>query len=347
MAQRANERRGERIAQSLCIYCGARPQFWGQKCIICRQLFAKDPLPSGAKRALRVYRHAEERRLLDGIREDAQAETRKLLASGKARGKAAEALRLYMGLGDDSWRTYRQIGGLLKVSAERVRQLLLPAKTILGEILFERVPWPPLEQLTWSRKCETMLLAKSTCSHRKEAERISDDGSYPYEECGISSVLLFGLTVHPCPGCRREVVSIPRVDELNRILARTVLLKPATLSGRELRFLRTVVGISSASLALKLDVAFLTIVTWETSETLRVPNDLAARTVIAAQSFAADVCAELLELLKSNQKRDTELREIRARWLEDEGRWTLSSEELSSPPKATDAGDFRLRPISA
>src|SRR6266446_2665938 len=54
---RDNKERYERRAdQALCIYCGERPQFWGVRCLICRQRFAQHPLPLGARRALRLYR---------------------------------------------------------------------------------------------------------------------------------------------------------------------------------------------------------------------------------------------------------------------------------------------------
>jgi hypothetical protein len=59
--------------------------------------------------------------------------------------------------------------------------------------------------------------------------------SYLYEVCVLPSVCLFGLTVDHCQGCNKETVSIPRIRDLHRALARAVLLKPAALTGRELR----------------------------------------------------------------------------------------------------------------
>ena len=340
MAVRALERRNDRIAQSLCIHCGVRPPFWGRRCVICRQDFAKHPLPYGARRALRLYRQAEERRRLELIRKEAQVEARKLLASGRADGKAGETLRLYMGLDDGKWLSYRQIGGLLNLSGEFVRQLLLPAKIALSQTLSNRIPWRPLEQPLPNRKRETVSFPKTTCTHRKGAAlRIRDDGSYPYEECGLSNVLLFGLTLRRCQGRKREAVSIPRVADLNIILARAVLLKHTALSGRELRFLRTVAGISAATLAEQLNVTLKTIVTWEESETLRGPNDLAARMVVAALSFGEDVGAEMLKLLKGIRRRNTTSHEIRAQWIHAEELWVLTSDHASCQPIAAGAGD--------
>ena len=126
VAERAKERLAQRRAQGLCTYCGERPQFWGRNCIICRQVFATDPLPFGARRALRLHREAEVKLVL----KQKQREVAKLLATGRVEGKQAEALRLYMGLDKGRPRSYAEVGKLMKLSRERVRQLLLPFKLI-------------------------------------------------------------------------------------------------------------------------------------------------------------------------------------------------------------------------
>jgi transcriptional regulator with XRE-family HTH domain len=97
------------------------------------------------------------------------------------------------------------------------------------------------------------------------------------------------------------------------------------MTGTELRFLRKVAELSPVAFAEKLGVTFHTIITWEQSETLRGPNDLAARTVVAAVSFGEDVCVELFKLHKAIQKRDPRSSEISAQWLQAEGRWTVTS----------------------
>src|SRR5258707_11349346 len=63
-AERARERIRKRKAQGLCVQCGRLPQFWGVRCIFCRQIFARNPLPSGARKALRQYRENERQALL-------------------------------------------------------------------------------------------------------------------------------------------------------------------------------------------------------------------------------------------------------------------------------------------
>jgi len=135
-----------RARQGQCIYCGQRPQFWGVRCIICRQHWAKDPLPAGARRALRLYRAAESLRALEQRQVEARHAIRKLLARGDLNGRQGQALRLYAGIDDGKWRTYEQVGQIMKLSKEGVRKLLLPSKIELTVILGDKGPWKSIGQ---------------------------------------------------------------------------------------------------------------------------------------------------------------------------------------------------------
>jgi hypothetical protein len=144
MSKRNKELYTKRMREGLCIYCGTRPGFWGVRCVICRQRFAKHPLPYGARRALRLYREAEKKREREQIEVEARHAVRKLLASGDINGKQAKALRLYAGVDDGKWRTYVEVGNAMQISKERVRQLLVLSKIALAPILGDRVPWGPV-----------------------------------------------------------------------------------------------------------------------------------------------------------------------------------------------------------
>lgn len=144
---RDNKKRIEiRKRQELCINCGIRPQFWGVRCVLCRRYFLKNPdaLPAGVKRALRLYRDAERKAAIEQTELRARFAIRKLLASGDVSGDWAKALRLYAGLDTGRWRTYQEVGDLMHLSKERVRQLLYPSKVVLGEMLGGDLPWRPL-----------------------------------------------------------------------------------------------------------------------------------------------------------------------------------------------------------
>jgi len=146
MAKANRERVRERKANGLCIYCGERPQFWGVRCVICRQFFVKHThaLPWGARRALRLYREAERKLEIERRQTQARFAIRKLLATQMIAGDYARALRLYAGLDTGAWRSYRQVARIMRISKERVRQLLYASKIIVTEMLHGDVPWPPL-----------------------------------------------------------------------------------------------------------------------------------------------------------------------------------------------------------
>ena len=90
---------------------------------------------------MRLYREAEKRREAEQIEVEARYAVRKLLASGVINGNAAKALRLYAGIDNGKWRTYSEVGQLMKISKEWVRKLLLPSKVALSLTLGDRVPW--------------------------------------------------------------------------------------------------------------------------------------------------------------------------------------------------------------
>jgi hypothetical protein len=325
MVQRASERRRERIVQGLCLYCGKRPQFWGRRCIICRQLFAKDPLPSGARRALRLYREAEKRSVPEQIRREAQAEARKLLASGKVYGRSAEALRLYMGLDDGKWRSHGEVGGLMNLSAERVRQLLEPSKRTLIARLSGRVPWRTLKdhESNGDVKMDTSLSTACTrCNNI--ALKIVDHESYLYEDCGLPNVVLSGLSIDHCQACNSETVSLPRIPDLRRELAKTVLLKPAALTGREFRFLRAVAGLSTLLFAEQLGIVTQTIQAWERCEALRYLNDLGARVVIASLIAPDEDWSPIFKILSSIKDRRSEADRLSAQWVREDAHWVVT-----------------------
>lgn len=140
LAKMSRERKKKvkaRKRQGVCVDCGERPRFWGIRCILCRQRFMKSAkaLPSGAIRALRLYHEAERKLAIELSQANARFEIRKLLATGDIGGDRAKALRLYAGVDDGHWRNYAEVGRLMHISRERVRQLLYPYRAVLTETL--------------------------------------------------------------------------------------------------------------------------------------------------------------------------------------------------------------------
>jgi len=209
-----------------------------------------------------------------------------------------------------------------------VRQLLAPSKLTLSLKLSDRVPWRPLEQHESNGKRKIDISQSTACTLCNNITlKMLDRESYLYEDCGLPSVVLGGLTVNHCQGCNTDTVSIPRIPDLHRKLARAVLLKPAALTGRELRFLRTVAGLSTVAFAEGLGVAIQTIQAWERSKALRYLNDLGARMVIAALIAPHDDWSPIFRILSSIKARRSEPGRLSAHRIDEEAQWVVSSQE--------------------
>ncbi len=164
----SNQRRSQsRKERGLCVSCGRRPQFWGVRCLVCRELFGKNghPLPLGARRALKLYRNAELQFEIEQRQAHARFAIRKLLADETIRGNRARALYLYAGLDTGSWRTYGEVARVMNLSHERVRQLLYNSKLIVSRMLNDGVPWKPLtREVTQRAWPKTQLIQPVTDS---------------------------------------------------------------------------------------------------------------------------------------------------------------------------------------
>jgi len=132
MSARAKEQRAVRIVEGMCVTCGLRPKFWGRKCLVCRQRATNDLFPKRALQAIRQFLDSEEARQQKTRDAALRASAKELLAPLNLGDRQQQALRLYLGLDGKDRRTYQQVGQLMQLSPERVRQLLLPSKRILG-----------------------------------------------------------------------------------------------------------------------------------------------------------------------------------------------------------------------
>ena len=169
---RQMNRRQKRIVkkrkdEGVCVSCGKRPQFWGVRCIICRQGPKSNPLPLAARRALRSFREAERKFEIEQRQARARCAVRKLLASGDIKGERATALKLYAGVEGGRWLNGPQVAKFLGISRERVRQLLYPSKMILSEMLSGDVPWKPLSPKAARRRSVGHRLKQARSAHHE------------------------------------------------------------------------------------------------------------------------------------------------------------------------------------
>ena len=87
--------------------------------------------------------------------------------------------------------------------------------------------------------------------------------NYRYDECGLSNVMLVAVPVARCPRCGNYEVSIPNIEGLHRLIARTLIEKKTRLRGEEVRYLRKSLGWSGRDFARHMGVAEETVSRWE------------------------------------------------------------------------------------
>lgn len=95
---------------------------------------------------------------------------------------------------------------------------------------------------------------------------IPEQRNYRDTESGISNVILQGVDVAVCPKCGNSDVIIPRVGKIHRAIAQALVSSPARLTGEQLRFLRTHLGLSGVELGRYLHTDKTKISKWERGE---------------------------------------------------------------------------------
>lgn len=88
---------------------------------------------------------------------------------------------------------------------------------------------------------------------------------YHYTECGLDNVIVEGLEV-VSDHAGNDTVTIPAIGLLHQVIAEGIVTLPTKMSGRELRFIRTEMGMTQAQLAEVLKVTLLTVSRWEREE---------------------------------------------------------------------------------
>lgn len=90
--------------------------------------------------------------------------------------------------------------------------------------------------------------------------------TYHYTECGLDHVMINGVQfIQGDAG--ESVTTIPNIDGLHRAIATRIVSKSGNLTGKELRFLRTEMGMTQAELAAIVHREPLAISRWERGET--------------------------------------------------------------------------------
>ncbi|MBL4596647.1 MAG: helix-turn-helix domain-containing protein [Robiginitomaculum sp.] len=77
---------------------------------------------------------------------------------------------------------------------------------------------------------------------------MSNSVDYHYRACGLDNVMIMSLPVES-DDAGEIVIRIPNIKGLHRVLAHCLIVQPNALKGKELRFLRTEIGMTQAQLA--------------------------------------------------------------------------------------------------
>jgi len=121
---------------------------------------------------------------------------------------------------------------------------------------------------------------------------------YRYDECGLDNVILVGLEV--CQDDEGEdVITIRNINALHRAIADGIARKTSGINGRELRFLRTELGLTQAELASAISKDVQTVGRWERGE---YPMDPTADTVIRMLVFQHIAGAEQVPAVEQMAK---------------------------------------------
>lgn len=105
---------------------------------------------------------------------------------------------------------------------------------------------------------------------------------FHYTACGLDNVWLAnGYEVKTTR--HGTAVSVSDVDGLHQLLAHTLIEKPGRLSGKEFRFLRTLLGLSQEALGSMLDFSENAVSLWERKDNVPAACDQLLRMLVLAK----------------------------------------------------------------
>jgi DNA-binding transcriptional regulator YiaG len=120
-------------------------------------------------------------------------------------------------------------------------------------------------------------------------------GAYRYTECGLDNVMIEGMTVLVDDG-GEKAMTIPNVNALHRVIALGIVNRKSGMNGKQLRYLRTEMGMTQAQLAVVVHRESLTISRWERGEDQIDSNAEALIRMCATQELSLPTSATVTEI---------------------------------------------------
>jgi putative transcriptional regulator len=134
-----------------------------------------------------------------------------------------------------------------------------------------------------------------TCQSKEIAIK---KGHHHFLETGLDNVHLINADVLTCNDCGEEIVAIPRSIELMRSIGEGILLKPTSLTGAEIRFLRKNLMLKINVFAQLLGVDRVTVSRWENEH--EKPSRSADRLMRLTYAVEANIAETTIEELRKN-----------------------------------------------
>jgi len=107
--------------------------------------------------------------------------------------------------------------------------------------------------------------------------------TYRYTESGLDNVAIRGVRF-PTDDAGEECIIIQNINGLHKAIAHVIVTRRSSMNGKELRFLRTELGMTQAELASMLHREPLAVSRWERAES---PIDANAETIVRLHAIQA------------------------------------------------------------
>lgn len=138
------------------------------------------------------------------------------------------------------------------------------------------------------------------------SEIVSKKGNYLYTESGLHYITLQNVDICNCSKCGEQTVSIPKIEELHRVIAFAIIKKKERLSADEIRFLRKYLGWSGKDFAEHMGVTPETVSRWENDKEPMGPiADRLLRLMLAHQKPVDRYSLELLREVTHDSRKQS------------------------------------------
>lgn len=127
-------------------------------------------------------------------------------------------------------------------------------------------------------------------------------GSFKDKMLGLPGLTLLGVQIQTCKTCGEEYVSIPRVEQLHKLVVSRIVGKRGRLTGPEIRYLRKYIGWSGTDFARHFGVQPETVSRWENDKDLMGP--VADRLLRVAVTWKKPIASYQIENLLDTIQND-------------------------------------------